>query len=174
MIKCRLQAEMEKRYSREVQRLCKTSAFETAVTEDPVSHRGVLENVVAQAKATAPLLSSLVLSVGPTTSIKDQASNLSNMKLVAILVILCRSAHRNNSNYLPLMIGLYLYSAGARVDALMLLNRLGLSVSYDVLQKALETSLRPVRRGSRNKPPTASLLERGIISSIVKTYTESV
>lgn len=35
------------------------------------------------------------------------------------------------------MIGLYLYSAEARVDALMLLNRLGLSVSYNVLQKSL-------------------------------------
>lgn len=93
MIQCRLQAEMEKRYSREVQRLCKTSAFGTASIENLVGHRIVLKNVVIQAKATAPLLSSLVLSVGPTTSIKDPASSLSNMKLVAILVILCRSAY---------------------------------------------------------------------------------
>lgn len=60
------------------------------------------------------------------------------MKIVAILVILCRSAHRNNSNYLPLLIALYLYSAGARVSAITLLNHLGLSVSSDVLQKKLK------------------------------------
>lgn len=59
------------------------------------------------------------------------------MKIVAILVILCHSAHRNNSNYVPLLIGLYLYSAGARVDAITLLNHFGLSVSYEVLQKKL-------------------------------------
>lgn len=62
----------------------------------------------------------------------------SNTKLVAVLAILCRSAHRNNSNYLPLFVTLYLYSAGARIDAITLLNHLGLSVSYDVLQKKLK------------------------------------
>lgn len=85
----------------------------------------------------APLLSSLVLSVGLTASIKDPASSLSNRKLVAILVILCRSTHQNNSNYLLLMIGLYLYFAKACVDALTLLNHLGLLVSYDILQKSI-------------------------------------
>lgn len=105
--------------------------------EDFIEHRNALKNVVTQTKATAPLLSSLVLSVGPTTSIKKQASNLNNMKLVAFLIILCRSAHRNNSNYLLLMIGLYLYFAGVRVDAVTLLNRFGLLISYNVLQKSL-------------------------------------
>lgn len=138
MIKCRLQPAIEKQYCREVRRLCKTSAFGMAVPDDRVGgpNRNALENVVVQAKTTARLLSSLVLGIGPT-SLKSKTSDLNDMKLVAILAILCRSAHRNNSNYLPLMIGLYLYSAGARVDAITLLNRLGLSVSYDVLQKSL-------------------------------------
>ena len=92
--------------------------------------------VVIQVKTTIPLLSSLVLGIGPT-SLKSKASDSNDMKLVAILAILYRSAYRNNSNYLPLMIGLYLYSAGACVDAIILLNRLGLLVLYDVLQKSL-------------------------------------
>lgn len=62
----------------------------------------------------------------------------SEMKFVAILAILCRSAHQNNSNYLPLFVALYLYSAGVKIDAITLLNYLGLSVLYDVLQKRLK------------------------------------
>lgn len=61
------------------------------------------------------------------------------MKLVAILVILCRSAHRNNSNYVPLLVAMYLYSAGARVDAITLLNHLGISVLYNVLLRKLRS-----------------------------------
>lgn len=88
----------------------------------------------------------LVQSVGfssqrKTASYSSQSLaylQLVSMKIVAILVILCRSAHRNNSNYIPLLIALYMYSAGARDDASTLLNHLGLSVSYDVLQKRLK------------------------------------
>lgn len=84
-----------------------------------------------------PLLSDMIISLGPSRNSLETNTHLVSMKLIAILTILCRSAHRNNSNYLPLIIGLYLYSAGARVDAITLLNRLGLSVSYDALQKKL-------------------------------------
>lgn len=59
------------------------------------------------------------------------------MKLVAILVILWRSAHRNNSKYLPLLVAVYLYSAGVRVDVVTVLNYLGLSVSHNMLLKKL-------------------------------------
>lgn len=79
--------------------------------KDLVGYCNILENIVAQAKATALLLLSLVLSVGPTISIKDQASNFSNMKSVAIFIIFCKSIYENNSNYLPFIIGLYLYFA---------------------------------------------------------------
>ena len=61
------------------------------------------------------------------------------MKLIVILVILYQSAHRNNSNYIPLLVALYFYSAGARIDGITLLNHFGLSVSYDVLQRKLQS-----------------------------------
>lgn len=93
MIKYHLQAEIEKRYSQEVEQLYKTFAFRMVGIENPIGHCGILKNVVVQVKAMAPLLSSFVLSVRLTAFIKDPASNLSNMKLVAILVILYRSTH---------------------------------------------------------------------------------
>ena len=137
MIKLRLQSEMEQRYSREVQRLCKTSGFAMLQTGQPGDvDRGPLEEIVDQAENTAPMLSSLVRSVGPTSR-SAMTSQLVSMKLVAILIILCRSAHRNNSNYIPLLIALYLYLAGARIDAITLLNHLGLSVLHNVLLRKL-------------------------------------
>lgn len=99
--------------------------------------RRALESIVGQAKETAPLLSSLVLGVGPT-SCHEKVSHLGDMKLVGIFIILCRSAYWNNNNYVSLMITLYLYSAGARINTITLLNHFGLSVSYDVLQKSLK------------------------------------
>lgn len=75
----------------------------------------------------------MVVSLGPSGSSRNP--QLIATRTVAILVILCRFARRNNSNYLPLLIALYVYSAGARVDAITLFNHLGPSVSYDVLQK---------------------------------------
>ena len=59
------------------------------------------------------------------------------MMLLAILVILYRSAHRNNSNYFSLLVAIYLYSAKAKVDIITLLNYLGFSVLYKVLLKRL-------------------------------------
>lgn len=98
------------------------------------------------------LSSSMVFSVGPSNSSRTSNLHVVAIKLVAILVILCRSADRNNSNYVPLLIALYLYSAGARVDAITLLNHLGLSVSYDVLQKKSSRILPlPVNIGSDSK-----------------------
>ena len=76
------------------------------------------------------------------------------MKLVAMLVILCRSTYRNNGNYLPLLIPLYLYSAGTKVDAIILLNNLDLFLSYNFLQKKLRditlTSKQWIRQQTKN------------------------
>ena len=110
-----------------------------------------------QAKDQAPLLTDIILAVGPACNrtLSSSSSHLVNMKLVAVFVILCRTAHRNNSNYLPLLIALYLYSAGARVDAITLLNHLGLCVSYDVLQKKLRnitaSSMSWIKQQSTNR-----------------------
>lgn len=97
-----------------------------------------LESIIEVASEKAPLISSIVLNVGPTSQLKDTPKlYIISMKVIAVLVILCRSAHRNNSNYFLLLVALYLYSAGAKVDAITLLNHLGLSVSYPVLQTKL-------------------------------------
>lgn len=133
------QREIEKRYGREVQTLCRTPCFGAATTDEMPGrvNKTPLEEIEDVAKKEAPLISSMVLSVGPTTSSRFSSSNVLSMKLVAILVILCRFAHRNNSNYFPLLVALYMYSSGARVDAITLLNPLGLLVSYPVLLRKL-------------------------------------
>lgn len=59
------------------------------------------------------------------------------MKLVAIFIIIYRLAHRNNNNYIFFLIAMYMYSAGARVDAITLLNYLGISVLYNILIRKL-------------------------------------
>ena len=58
--------------------------------------------------------------------------------IIVILIILCRSTHQNNTSYIPFAISFYLYSADTCVNAITLLNHLGLSVFYDTLQKKLQ------------------------------------
>ena len=96
-----------------------------------------LENIVQSVTTSAPRLCSMICSLGLSRQTVYIDSHLVQMKIVAILTILCRSSHRNNTSYIPLAIGLYLYSAGACVDAITLLNHLGLLVFYDALQKKL-------------------------------------
>lgn len=62
-------------------------------------------------------------------------SHLVSIKLIAILVILCRSAHQNNSNYFSLFLTLYLYFASARIDIIILFNYFRLLVLYKVFLK---------------------------------------
>lgn len=57
------------------------------------------------------------------------------IKLVTILVIVYKSAYLNNSNYIPLLIKMYLYSAGTQIDAITLLDHLGISVLSTVFMK---------------------------------------
>ena len=157
MIKHRLNTEFAKRCNKEVQNLCRIAGF-GMMNETPGDiDRAPLETIVVQAKDQAPLLTDIILAVGPACNrtLSSSSSHLVNMKLVAVFVILCRTAHRNNSNYLPLLIALYLYSAGARVDAITLLNHLGLCVSYDVLQKKLRnitaSSMSWIKQQSTNR-----------------------
>ena len=138
MIRLRFRTEMEKRYGQEIQKLCQTSSFGMAYNSKGDVDREPLEIIVTIAKERTPLLMSLVQSVGPLSK-SAMTFHLASMKLLAILVILCRSAHRNNSNYFPLLVVIYLYSAGAKVDAITLLNHLGLSVSYNILLKRLRS-----------------------------------
>ena len=140
IIQLQAKAELEKRYNKEVQQLCKTACFGTVDEQTPgVVDKSPLDDIIETATEKAPLISSMVSSVGSGSSRYSTNAQIVSMKLIAILVILCRTAHRNNSNFFPLLIALYFYSSGARVDAITLLNHLGLSVSYNVLQKKLHS-----------------------------------
>lgn len=137
MIRLRFRREMERRYTHEVQKLCKSSGFGQVDKDRPGNlDREPLESIVNQAKKTASLITSMILSLRSNSNTR-LPSHLALMKLLAVLVIMCKSAHRNNSNYIPLLVAMYLYSAGAKVDAITLLNYLGLSVSYNSLIRKL-------------------------------------
>lgn len=130
---------MEKRYGRKVQTLCRIVCFGAAPTDDMSGrvNKTSLDEIEDVAKKEAPLISSMVLNVGLTTSSCLSSSNVLSIKLVAILVILCQSAHQNNSNYFLLLVALYMYFSSVRVDAITLLNHFGLLVSYLVLLRKL-------------------------------------
>lgn len=140
IIKLRAQRELEKRYNKEIQQLCKTPCFGAADKKTPgVVNKSPFDDIVEVATEKAPLITSMVVSVGPRSAQYSTNTHLISMKLIAILVIFCQSAHWNNSNYLPLLIALYFYFSGARVDAITFLNHFGLSVSYNVLQIKLHS-----------------------------------
>ena len=137
IIKLQGKSELEKRYRQEIQGLYKTPCFGAVKTKPGVIDKHLLNDIVKVSINKAPLVSSLVFNVGPTSSLLTSDSHLVKMKVVAVLVILCHSAHQNNTTFFPLFIALYMYSAGAKVDAITLLNHLGLSVLYKSLQKRL-------------------------------------
>lgn len=91
MIKHRLNTEFAKRCNKEVQNLCRTASF-GMMNETPGDiDRAPLETVVVQAKERAPLLTDIILAVGPACNhtLSTSSSHLVNMKLVAVFVILC-------------------------------------------------------------------------------------
>ena len=137
MIRLRFRREIERRYTNEVQKLCKSSGFGQVDKSQPGDlDREPLESIVDQAKETAPLITSMMFSLRSNSN-TCLTSHLASMKLLAVLIIMCRSAHRNNSNYITLLVAMYLYSAGVKVDAITLLNHLGLSVLYNSLLRKL-------------------------------------
>lgn len=64
-------------------------------------------------------------------------SYLTSIKLLAVFIIICRSAYQNNSNYIPFFMAIYFYSAGAKVDLIILLNCFRLSVLYNLFRRKL-------------------------------------
>lgn len=93
-IKNRFQSEVEKRYQKKLQALCKILAFGMINEDNRVEGPDyqALKTIISQAKATAPFLSSLMLGVG-SASYLAKALHSSNMKLIGLLVIFCRSTH---------------------------------------------------------------------------------
>ena len=55
------------------------------------------------------------------------------MKLIIVLTILYYSIYQNNSNYFVFQIDLYLYFAKTKIKAIIFLNHLGFSISYNML-----------------------------------------
>lgn len=129
--------EMKRRYIYKMQKLCKNSGFGQVDKRRPVNLDSELfENIVNQVKEIVLLIISIILSLRSNSNIY-LTIHLISMKLLAILRIIYRSAYRNNSNYISLLMAMYLYSAGVKVNAIMLLNHLGLSVLYNLLFKKL-------------------------------------
>ena len=137
MIRLCFRREIERRYTHEVQKLCKSSRFGQVDKSLPGDlNQEPLESIVNWDKETAPLITSMMLSLRFNSNTR-LTSHLASMKLLAVLVIMCRSAHQNNNNYIALLVAMYLYSTRAKVDAITLLNHLGLSVSYNSLLRKL-------------------------------------
>ncbi len=78
------------------------------------------------------------MGIRPTSFLGMISMQYSKRKFVAILVIFCISAYENNSNYFLLFDTLYLYSDGARIDAINLFNYWRICISYDIRQKRLK------------------------------------
>lgn len=74
-----------------------------------------LENVVFKAKKLISIMTSLILRINPTSKTL-LTFYLTSMKLLAILVMICRLTHQNNSNYVFLLVAIYIYSASIKVD----------------------------------------------------------
>lgn len=122
-----------------MQKLCKIPGFSLIKSNQPEDlDQEPLENIVFQANDIAPIITSLVFGVGPILR-SLLISHLASIKLLAILVIICKSAHQNNSNYIFLFVAMYMYSAGTKVDAITLFNQLDLSVLYNVLLRKLRS-----------------------------------
>lgn len=136
MLNIYLCSKVENCYIRKVQALCKTKDFGMVdifclgdVNQIP------LQKIVNVAINTAPLLCKMITAVGPLSwHALVNTSHLAAISIISVLVILCRSANENNSNYISLFIALYLYLFGVQVDAITLWNHLSLLVLYNVLQ----------------------------------------
>lgn len=122
MIRLWFKKEIEQQYDHKVQKLCKTPGFGLMKSNQPRDlDQESLENVVFEVKDIALMINSLMLSIGPISR-SPLTSHLASMKLLAMFINICRSAHQNNSNYILLLMTIYIYLAGAKVDAITLLN----------------------------------------------------
>lgn len=122
-----------------MQKLYKTLKFGLIKTCQPGNlYWKPLNTIVDQAKETVCLLTSLDFGIDPIFE-SLFIPYLVLIKLMAIFVILYRFAYWNKSNDISLLMAIYLYFAGAMVDAITFLNYLGISVLYNVLLRKLKS-----------------------------------
>lgn len=99
-----------------------------------IINKHFLKKIINNFLIKALLFYSLVLGIGLTSysllSLSDP--QLFNIKIIAILVILCQSAHQNNSNYFSFLITLYIYFTNAKVDAITLITYLRFLILYKI------------------------------------------
>lgn len=122
-----------------MQKLCKSLSFgliKTCQLKD--LNWKPLDIIVDQTKETILLVISFILGID-LTSKSLLIFLLVSVKFVVIFIIFCKFAHQNNSNYILLLVIIYLYFAGARVDAITLFNYLGISILYNMLLKKLRS-----------------------------------
>lgn len=133
--------KIESKYSNEVQKLYRSFGFgQTDKNWLGNLNQEPLEDILNQAKKTAPLLTNMVLGLNSNFDAylsSYLAFHQGSMKLLSILLVMCKLACWNNSNYILLLLAIYLYSASAKVDTITLLNHLGLSVLYNLLLQKL-------------------------------------
>lgn len=92
---------MEKCHNYKVQALCKISDFTSIKRNQPRNlDRVPLKSIVTKAKEIVSLMTNLLLSVGLIITSTSFTSHPDLIKLVTILIIICKLAHQNNSNYL--------------------------------------------------------------------------
>lgn len=111
----RFEKKIEKYYSCGMQVFCKSLNFKSIRYNQPENlNWASLESIINQAKEISLIIMSLLFNmrISTTTSITLFIFQVALMKLVTILVILCKLAYQNNSNYLPLFVVIYLYFAG--------------------------------------------------------------
>lgn len=97
-----------------------------------------LEYIVSKAKKLASIITSLVLGTGLILK-SSLTSHLVSMKLLAIFVIIYRSAYQNFNNDVSLYMIMYMYSTGAKIDTITVFNYPGLFILYKLVLKKLRS-----------------------------------
>lgn len=137
MIKHCFRSNIKKCYDQKIQKLYQMLDFSLAYSNKKDVDWELIELIAANIKKTAILLTSLIVSIRLLPKLKV-ILYLVLIKLLVILVILCRSSHQNNSNYFLILFTIYFYSAGTKIDIINLFNYLSLLVLYNIFLKKLK------------------------------------
>lgn len=82
-------------------------------------------------------MTGLIFDLGPTSRY-PLTFYLTLIKLLAILIIICKLAHQNNDNHIFLLVTIYIYLASIKVETIIFFNRFAFFVLYNILLKKLK------------------------------------
>ena len=123
---------------KEVETLCQTPTYGVFRQSDRDGSIGELSEFITATERSAPRLTSLLARVSHSSRKNDQEPEFKhNKSLIVICSLLCHTLHRNSSSAFQTILGLFLHNGGAKRYVIEALNKLGLSVSYKVLQAEL-------------------------------------